>query len=213
MPAEGPAPALILLAKSPIPGQVKTRLMPELSAHDAAEVAAALIRASVRLAVHAWTGPVFLHGWPDLDHDVFNDLAESTRIQLGVQIEGGLGEKISGAICSHTAKGIPTAVMGCDIPHCPPCQLQLAGESLKAGRNVIGPGTDGGYYLIGLQNCQPGLFSGISWGGVDVFPKTMALAAALGIEFTVLDTLRDIDDYRDLVALADQIPILKQWSI
>ena len=132
--------------------------------------------------------------------------------QLGVQIEGGLGEKMSGAICSHTARGIPAAVMGCDIPHCPPCQLRRAGELLKAGRNVIGPGTDGGYYLIGLQICQPGLFSGINWGGVDVFRKTMELATVLGIEFTALDTLRDIDDYRDLVAVADKIPILKPWS-
>lgn len=211
MPASSPDPQLILLAKRPGPGLVKTRLMPELSAEEAAGVATWLIIRTVQLATGAWPGPVHLLCWPDPDYEVFREIAANTRIQPGLQSAGDLGNKMSNALCRATAGGTPAAVMGCDVPHCPPDQLRLAADLLTQGHDVIGPATDGGYYFIGLQACRPGLFTGVSWGGPDVYRTTVATAARLGMEFIALDKLRDIDDHEDLEAVSDQLPIPESW--
>ena len=118
---------------------------------------------------------------------------------------------MSNAICDFTSRGIPAAVMGCDIPHCSPDQLLRAFSLLEDGKNVIGPGVDGGYYFLGLQDCLPDLFAGIRWGGSDVLERTLKYAAQLGIELTALDSLQDIDSYADLVAAASEIPDLQRW--
>ena len=209
MPAERGAPALALMAKRPEPGRSKTRLMPELSARRASDAAASLIRETANLAVQAWPGPIHLLCWPDRHHEVFSEIARDTRIRTGVQAAGDLGAKMSQAICRLAARGHPAAVMGCDVPHCAPAQLRRAFELLSRGRSVFGPATDGGYYLIGLQDCLPELFLRHAWGGPDVARQTLQRAAALGIEFATLDAMRDIDDYRDLEAAANELPRLK----
>jgi len=197
------------MAKSPVPGRVKTRLMPELSASDAAGIAALLIRETARLAANTWPGPIHLLCWPDQKSSIFREIADSTRIRLAVQSTGGLGERMNTALCGFTSQGVPAAVIGCDVPHCPSDQLHLAYTLLSEGQNVIGPSLDGGYYFLGLQLCHPGLFSGIRWGESDVLQMTMKRASELGIEFAALSTVRDIDDYGDLVAAASVIPSLQ----
>lgn len=211
MPADGIAPVLALMAKAPVPGQSKTRLMPDLSASEAADVAAALIRETARLAGRAWPGPIHLFCWPDQNNRAFREIVEHSRIETANQSGGNLGEKMSNAICGFTSRGIPAAVMGCDIPHCPPDQLLHAFNLLEEGKNVIGPGVDGGYYFLGLQDCLPDLFAGIRWGGADVLQWTMKNADRLGIELTALDSLQDIDSYADLVAAASEFPDLQRW--
>jgi len=202
MPVNNRAPVLILMAKCPVPGQVKTRLMPAMNAERAAQVATILIERSVRLASDAWPGPVWLFAWPTVDHHLFRLLTQTTRIRLGVQSTGDLGEKMANAIGKFTTQGIATAVMGCDVPHCPPDTLRLASELLEHGNNVIGPSMDGGYYLVGLQKCRYELFTDIKWGSNDVLQATLAAAGRAGIEFTRLQVLQDIDRYEDLKHLS-----------
>lgn len=192
------APALVLFAKSPVPGKVKTRLQPELNADQAAQVAAQLIEQSVYLAVKAWPGPVWLYTWPNTDHELFRTLSENTRIRLGIQSTGDLGKKMTSAICEFTVTKTAVAVMGCDVPHCPLDTLQLAGNLLKQGQSVIGPSTDGGYYFIGLQQCHPELFTAIEWGSDRVLEATLAAAKNLNVDFYQLPALRDIDGFEDL---------------
>ena len=84
-------------------------------------------------------------------------------------------------------------------------------ELLSHTLNVIGPVLDGGYYFLGLQQCQPALFSGMAWGGADVLRETLRRAGDLGIELTPLAALRDIDYYDDLVAAAEIDPRLRRW--
>ncbi len=195
---KGGAPVLILFAKCPVPGRVKTRLMPQLSAEQAAQVATQLIEQSVHLAVQAWPGPVWLLTWPNTDHELFRALSRDTRIQLGNQSPGNLGEKMHNAMGKFTEKETAAAIMGCDVPHCPLDTLRTAGDLLQQGLNVIGPSTDGGYYFIGLQQCRSKLFEGIKWGGDNVLQATLAAARGLNIEFNQLPALRDIDSFEDL---------------
>lgn len=209
MPARDGAPALILFAKCPVPGQVKTRLMPELRAEQAARVAAQLIEQSVHLAVQAWPGPVWLLTWPNSDHALFRALSANTRIRLGIQSSGDLGLKMTHAICKFTQRETAAAVMGCDVPHCPLDTLQLASDLLEQGQYVIGPSTDGGYYFIGLQQCLPELFTGMEWDGGNVLQSTLAAANALDIDFYQLPALRDIDSFEDLKHVSKNYQALK----
>ena len=204
-------PTLILFAKSPVPGRVKTRLMPELSAQQAADVATLLIKRTVQLAVSNWSGPIALHTYPDTEHEVFRDLSDTHGLRLAAQKQGDLGEKMCSAISELTERGIPAAVMGCDVPHCPGALLREAHELLQQGRNIIGPTVDGGYYLIGLQQAWPEIFSGIRWGSDHVMQNTLEAAQRCGIRFTLLARLRDIDRFEDLKWVAKDIPELRLW--
>lgn len=172
--------------------------MPQLSAPQAAHVAAQMIEHSVRLAMDGWHGPVALQAWPDCRHPLFTSLSDQTGIQLGQQSEGNLGVKMSNALELFTQSGAAAAIMGCDVPHCTGENLSRACDLLAQGRNVIGPSEDGGYYLIGLQQNHPELFSEICWGTNTVLQDTLDAANRLAMEVEFLETLNDIDTFEDL---------------
>ena len=202
-------PALILFAKSPVPGRVTTRLMPQLNAQQAAQVAKLLIEHTVQLAVSNWSGPITLHTWPDTNNEVLKNLSATHGLRLVPQRQGDLGQKMYGSISELTEQGVPAAVMGCDVPHCPGELLCEARELLIQGQNVIGPTIDGGYYLIGLQKAWPEIFKGILWGGDHVMQNTLQAARSCGVHFTLLAPLRDIDRFEDLQWIAEKMPELK----
>ena len=113
-----PQPELILFAKQPRPGAVKTRMIPEYTAEQAAEIAACLIRATVELAVSSWPGEVHLYGAPDADHPLFHALAGEFRLKLASQAEGDLGARMYRALRDGVARQGSAAVLGCAVPHC-----------------------------------------------------------------------------------------------
>ena len=204
-------PELILFAKQPIPGQIKTRLQPQYTPEKAAEIGAFMIRATVELAVSAWPGKVTLSAWPGTDHLLFRQLAREFNIQLGSQVDGDLGAKMLDALGAGIERGGSAAVMGCDVPHCGWDVIDQANGWLARGRNVIGPTDDGGYYFIGLQRVYPELFSGMPWGSERVLEMTLARAEKLHIEFDRLAKLRDIDTADDLWLVAQKYEPLKRF--
>lgn len=212
MQGDSTRPALILFAKAPVPGQVKTRLLPELDANEAAQVAAELIELTVRLAVDTWPGPLVLCTWPDIDHPLFGELAGTYPVTLATQGPGDLGRKMNAAITTYTNAGTPAAVLGCDVPHCPAEVLRAAGHLLQRGREVIGPSLDGGYYLIGLQRPCAQIFDNVDWGSPGVMRSTLANASRCGVRFEQLPPLQDLDSYTDLVKIAEHFPDLRKWS-
>ncbi len=95
------------------------------------------------------------------------------------------------------------------MPHCPWQIIEQAHEYLASGKNVLGPTEDGGYYFIGLQQPQPGLFQGIEWGGSHVAADTVARAQQAGIVFKMLPRLEDIDTVDTLWAAAQTFEPLR----
>lgn len=193
-------PALVLFARTPRPGAVKTRLMPEYDAAQAAAIAEALIRATVRLALAHWRGPVELSVWPDPGHALFDELRSRHGLRITRQAPGDLGRKMHLALTHWTSRGVPAAIMGCDVPHLPPVALARANRLLRQNRAVLGPSRDGGYYLIGLRRACPALFRNMPWGSAAVLNRTKRAAARAGLRFTLLATMRDIDTATDLRA-------------
>jgi rSAM/selenodomain-associated transferase 1 len=204
-------PELMLFARQPIAGQVKTRLQPDYSPEQSAEIAAFMIRATVELAVSAWPGDVVLYAWPGTDHLLFHRLADEFNIRLAPQAEGDLGAKMLDALRQGIDRQGAAAVMGCDVPHCGWDVIDQANSWLARGKNVLGPTEDGGYYFIGLQQARPELFADMPWGSDRVLQATLARAEKLGLEFELLKTLRDIDTAADLWLVAQRYEPLKRF--
>jgi len=198
-------PALLVFARTPQPGRTKTRLQPPCTPQQAADLAAAFIEETVETACDAWPGPVRLLVWPQVDHPLFHQLARSRRIPVVRQCAGDLGEKMSSAIMEFTDTGTPVAILGSDVPHCPASTLATAAARLDAGKNVIGPSEDGGYYLIGLTASHPVLFRDIPWGTSKVLASTCERAFSIGIELELLPQLDDLDTWERVLAVEEKL--------
>lgn len=201
-------PELILFAKQPLVGQVKTRLAADLGAQRAADIAAALVRATVEQATSYWPGEVWLYGSPSARHPLFEELADRFHLRLAAQTDGDLGARMASALADGLARRGVAAVMGCDVPHCPGDVLEQAYEQLAKERAVLGPSLDGGYYLLGLAVAVPQLFPNMPWGTDQVASETERRAAQLGLQFHRLPALRDIDTLPDLRAAVAMLPSL-----
>jgi len=204
-------PELILFARKPVPGEVKTRLQADYGPERAAEIAAFLIRATVELAVSAWPSRVSLYASPDPDHPLFHALALEFDIRLARQAEGDLGAGMLAALRDGIERGGSAAIMGCDVPHAGWDVIDQANEWLARGRNVLGPTEDGGYFFIGLQEARPELFEDMPWGGNEVLAATLSRAEKLGMEFDLLPKQRDIDTAGDLWLVAQKYEPLRKF--
>ncbi len=204
------SPDLILFAKQPIPGQVKTRLQRDYTPEQVAQIAAFLVCTTVDVAVNSWPSEVYLYGAPDANHPLFQGLAADYRVHLMAQGDGDLGEKMLGALRDGVARRGAAGIMGCDVPHCPWEIIERAHEMLAKGHNVIGPSVDGGYYFIGMQAVPAAVFQEIDWGGPDVAETTVRRAQQLGIYFERLPELRDIDTGEDLWVVAQEYEPLRR---
>lgn len=204
-------PDLILFAKQPLPGKVKTRLQPPCTPEQAADIAALMTRATVEVATSFWPGDVYLYGAPDAGHPLFQELAGQFHIGLADQGPGDLGEKMYRALVDGVERKGAAAVMGCDVPHCRWDTLEQAHDLLARGSDVVGPTADGGYYLIGVQHADAALFRDINWGANDVLLRTAANAASLGISLELLPVMRDVDTWEDLLAVAEAFEPLRQF--
>ncbi len=201
-------PELILFAKTPVAGRVKTRMIPDLGEQGAANLAAALVAESVRRSVDSWPGPVSLCVWPDSRHECFETIHRRYGVTASLQSQGDLGAKMFAALDEAHQRGVAAAVMGCDVPHCPAETHRTAHAFLSQGRAIIGPSFDGGYYLIGITPPDRRCFERIAWGGSKVFDTTLKRAARAGIDLIVLQQLNDIDTMADLETLRDTHPEL-----
>ncbi len=199
---------LILFAKVPQAGKVKTRLSPELSINEAADVAKALLTETLQLASNHWSGKVVLAIWPDTKDVFIQSLIEQFELEVIVQSEGDLGTKMFNAM---EQVGYPCAVMGCDVPHLGEAELYKAHDLLVKHQNIIGPTKDGGYYLLGLQSGQPELFTKKLWGGDTVLEASLEIAEQKNFQFHQLDMMIDIDHYADLVKASAVLKSLQRF--
>lgn len=201
----------MIFAKQPQAGDAKTRLQPEYTPAQAAEISAFMVRATVKLVVETWPGEVSLYGAPDVNHPLFRELADEFGIRLAEQRGRDLGERMLHAFEDVLTRRSAAAILGCDVPHCSWSILDQANHWLARGDNVLGPTEDGGYYLIGLQRACPGLFTDISWGTAQVLSQTLAHAETLGVEFSQLPDLQDVDTAADLWLVAQEYTPLRRF--
>jgi rSAM/selenodomain-associated transferase 1 len=198
-----PRTSIAILARAPVPGLTKTRLIPSIGAHAAAKLQEAMTERTVLMALAARIGPVTLWCAPDPSHAAFRELAAQHKITLKRQPEGDLGARMLAAFGAD-----PTLVVGSDCPALKPEHFEAAAAALGEADVVLIPAEDGGYVLIGARAPQPGLFSGVSWGTATVLAETRARIAKLGLKSVELPALWDVDTEDDLARLEREIPEL-----
>ena len=182
------SPKLSIFARLPVPGKVKTRLIPALGEEGAARLYAQLLTQTVAEATESGldfelrvTG-----GEIDAFHELFG--ADVAVIDQG---GGDLGDKMGRVEA-------PALLIGSDCPGVTAPLLRAAAEALTDRRVVLGPANDGGYYLIGFREPVPFLFENMEWSTPRVFPETLARLVARGMGPAVLPELTDIDTAEDL---------------
>ena len=188
-------PALLLMVKNPIAGKTKTRLAADVGNERALEIYAALTRHTRAQASALPDVTRYLYyseyvdsadAWPARDY-----------IKL-VQTGAGLGDRMSAAFQRAFDRGHERVVIiGSD---CPGLTTQLLRESFAALSHddlVMGPATDGGYYLLGLRHPQPGLFTDMAWSTDQVAGETLRRAQVKGLRIKELPVLSDVDRLAD----------------
>ena len=208
-PATSADCALIIFAKAPVAGQVKTRLCPPLTADEAATLQGSFILDTLersRAAIQKFRLPItrFLACAPSSTHVFFQIMAERYGLQLLEQTGESLGERMHAAFVALFAKGFTQVlIVGTDVPSLPLEHYRQAVEMLRAHELVLGPAGDGGYYLVGLTRPAPELFRDISWSTDQVLSQTRERAQQAGLRTSLLPVWRDMDTIEDLQALIE----------
>lgn len=196
MCAEGVASRvrLAILAKAPIPGSVKTRLIPGCGAEEAARVHADLLRHTLAVACAALPAKRITL-WTALEHEhpLFLELVAQYDIARQAQTKGDLGDRMRFALTPG-----PAMVVGSDCPALTPELLNTCAEALADHDAVCLPAEDGGYALLGLHETHPSLFNGIDWGSERVMTQTRQRLDALNWRLACPATVWDVDRPEDL---------------
>ncbi|MEO8158098.1 MAG: TIGR04282 family arsenosugar biosynthesis glycosyltransferase [Betaproteobacteria bacterium] len=189
---------IVIFAKAPLPGVVKTRLIPTLGAEGAAQLARRMLEHTVAQAQAAAVGPVELCVTPSGDAAPWQSLSLSRNVAWSDQGEGDLGERMGRAVQRVTAMGESILLIGTDCPELGAVHLRHAAASLQRSDATMIPTADGGYVLIGLNQYHASLFENIAWSTNGVARETLRRFQQLN--WTVQDNVRlhDIDEPADL---------------
>ena len=204
MTAAADVTRVLVFAKGPGGGAVKTRLVPHLGPHGAAALHAQLVTQTLATALAAGVGPVELYGAP-ADDVVLRHIAADYNIGLREQGHGDLGERMHHALDEALRTARRAILVGTDCAVLTAAHLRAAAETLAAGTGaVFAPVEDGGYALVGLSRADPRLFEGVAWSTDRVMKETRIRLRELGRSWTELETLWDIDrpaDFERFLAL------------
>ncbi len=191
---------LVIFTRYPEPGKTKTRLIPALGAAGAARLQCDLTRHALAQAREfQQSAPVTVE--VRYDGGDTEKMAEcfGNDVPYRPQGPGDLGRRMERALADAFRAGAArVVVIGADCPDITPRVLRDAFERLADADVVLGPATDGGYYLVGLRRPVPELFNEIPWGGEQVLQSTLDRATELSRTVSLLEPLSDVDRPEDL---------------
>ncbi len=205
-------PVLGLFAKWPQPGQVKTRLAADTSPAWAAQVAEAFLGDTVdRLAT---VPPRRLLVYTPRDAEAAFARLVDGRFDLVPQVAGDLGQRMAAFLTEQVQAGAgPVVLLGTDSPSLPPAYVEQAFAALEQADVVLGPATDGGYYLIGCARRMPPVFDDIPWSSSRVLAETVARLPAPGWKLALLPPWYDVDTLDDWRMLQGHLQALRRADI
>ncbi len=201
---------VLLFTKPANPGRVKTRLIGELTAQQAAAIHAALLGdLSERLEpgdFHLWTA------WALSDGEAIPYGLVPPGGNHVVQSAGDLGDRLTAGLAMAAEEFAAVGAVGSDHPELEATAVEDAFQQLERGADVVfGPTVDGGYYFVGLRReaVRPELFAGIPWSTSAVLDASLERCRELGFEVALLPTGHDIDFAADLRQLAARLSLTK----
>lgn len=188
---------LLIVAKQPLPGRAKTRLIPRFGADGAAALAAAALADTFAAARASSADRVVVA----FDGDPSGIVPSG--FQVVAQRRGDLAARLGGAWADAGGPGLQ---IGMDTPQLTASDLDDAFDVLRGRAAVLGPASDGGWWAIGLQQPVPGVFAGIATSRVDTGARQHARLVELGLEPALLAERRDVDRPDDVFAVAAEAP-------
>ena len=188
---------VIILSKAPVNGRVKTRLIPQYTAEQAAN-----LHRQMTYAVLTKVCGMFDDVWlaaDDIHHSFFKELQIKFNCELRSQSQGDLGSRLRAlSTASFAVDDKSVMFLGTDSPHVQVCRYQEAASALQTHNVVIGPVEDGGYDLIGTSQDYPDIFDCIDWGSSAVFDETVNKTNELELSLKALDLSFDLDRAEDI---------------
>lgn len=189
---------IIIFAREPVTGQVKTRLIPALGEEGATSLYKQLLNVTIKNVIAADLSPVNLCITPDSRITFFSQMSCSASFELSVQVGNDLGERMYNAL-ERALKNYSKAILiGTDCPFLSSDDLQQAISALDEHDMVFSPAKDGGYVLVGAKKVNPVIFEHIDWGTDKVMEKTRETLLKHHINWLELTEQHDIDVEDDL---------------
>jgi rSAM/selenodomain-associated transferase 1 len=201
--------ALVIFAKAPVPGQVKTRLCPPLTADEAATLHGSFVLDTLERTKAAVTrlklqADRYLACAPSSALAFFRIMEERQAVILIEQEGEDLGVRMNRIYQTLFQRGYQQVlIVGTDVPSLPLDYYRQALDQLERHDVVVGPALDGGYYMIGLKKVLPALFHGVPWSTDRVLAITREKAIGLGLTISLLPEWRDVDTIEDLRVLIE----------
>ena len=213
---------LVIMAKAPRPGAVKTRLTPSISSEAVTAFYRCLLDDTLALARSLGDVEVAIM----CPHSDVNELAQLAGNEVSVVAQKGEGLAAGlTSVFAHFAEGHPrrTIAFNSDSPHLPRSVLEDAFEMLAAHDVVVGPTHDGGYYLVGAKASHPTLFANDGMGTSSALERLLSRARSLDLSVDFAEAFYDVDVAEDLTRLAAELRLaparaprtaewLKQWE-
>jgi Uncharacterized protein conserved in bacteria len=197
-----PNARLLVFAKVPRPGHVKTRLVPALGARGAARFYRRLLWYTLTMATQSRLCPVELWCAPSMNHPFFTACRREFQLRLRLQQGKDLGERMDHAFRICLQESAYAVIIGADCPALKIQDIRTALEALASAQEaVLGPAQDGGYVLIGLRQPVSRLFCKMAWGGSQVLKMTRQRLRQQGLKWMELEERWDVDRIEDLQRL------------
>ncbi len=187
-----PAHTLIIFVKNPIPGTVKTRIARTVGNEAAVQVYEHLLAHTQQLVAKLTCDRAVYYGDFINPDDGWNGYPK--HLQTGSDLGERMQNAFSEQFCREADKII---IIGSDCFELTPQHIEQAFTALDTADVVIGPATDGGYYLLGMKRLHSFLFADMPWSQADLRQQTEQAIAQHGLTFTLLDELSDIDEWTD----------------
>ena len=211
------AKLLVVVAKEPVPGKVKTRLFPELSPAVAADLYRCFLHDRIQEVSTLNEVDSAIAYTPEDARETFITLALD-GFELFAQQGKHLGERLNNIFLEKLSQGYKAvSIVDSDSPDLPKSLIKESFELLlsKQADIVFGPCYDGGYYLVGMRKPNPELFRNIPWSTENVLSVTLEKARKMGLNVKLLSTWNDLDTFEDLIEFYNMYkdrPLSKDWA-
>lgn len=190
--------AILVFSKAPVVGQVNTRLVPYITAEQAASLHEELTHDRLRMCTTADLCDVELWCSPDTRHPFFFDCRQRYGVQLQTQNGNDLGERMSAALQTMLGRYKKIIIIGTDAPALDIDTIDAVVNQLEHSDIVLVPAEDGGYVLLGASKHHQDLLVDVPWGTEGVLASTVRNIERLGLSYSLLGECWDVDRPEDL---------------
>jgi len=193
---------VLVFVKRPVPGQVKTRLAKTMGAKSSCFIYSELLSRTIsEISKVDNIQPWIVVSRQD-DIPWFEKVCKPNGWNVSFQVEGDIGQRMLHSFERHLSSNTSVILVGSDVADFSHEDIEVGFSLLQEdGVSVIGPSTDGGYWMIGLNTLLPNIFEGIPWSSPSVFERTVKKIRKVGSEPRILPIRTDIDEVEDLVGL------------